>query len=49
MSNAAVPAPSILAGAGMFGALAGAVWLWSYYGTTVFFETIRTGFAVCFG
>lgn len=49
MSDAVVPASSILAGAGMFGALAGTVWLWSYYGTTVFFETVRTGFAGCFG
>jgi hypothetical protein len=30
-------------------ALAGSVLLWAHYGTTVFFETIRTGFAACFG
>jgi len=29
--------------------LAGAVALWAHYGTAVFFETIRTGFASCFG
>ena len=28
---------------------AGTVSLWAHYGTTVFFETIRTGFAACFG
>jgi len=30
-------------------ALATAVWLWAYLGATIFFEAIRTGFAVCFG
>jgi hypothetical protein len=30
-------------------ALAGTVLLWSHYGATVFFETIRAGFAACFG
>jgi hypothetical protein len=29
--------------------LAGTVLLWVHYGTVVFFETIRTGFAACFG
>jgi hypothetical protein len=24
-------------------------WLWAHYGGTVFFETIRAGFAACFG
>jgi hypothetical protein len=28
--------------------LAGTVGLWSYYGTAVFFEIIRTGWAACF-
>jgi hypothetical protein len=23
--------------------------LWAYYGTTVFFETLRAGFVACFG
>jgi len=30
-------------------ALGGTVWLWAHYGATVFFETIRAGFAACFG
>jgi hypothetical protein len=30
-------------------ALAGSVLLWTHYGTTVFFETIRAGFSACFG
>jgi hypothetical protein len=30
-------------------ALLGSVALWAHYGTTVFFETIRAGFAACFG
>lgn len=30
-------------------ALGGAVLLWAHYGTTVFFETIRTGLVACFG
>ena len=29
--------------------LAGAVALWAHDGTAIFFETIRTGFAACFG
>jgi hypothetical protein len=29
--------------------LAGTVALWAHYGTTVFFEMIRTGLATCFG
>jgi hypothetical protein len=30
-------------------ALAGTVLMWAYYGATVFFESIRAGFAACFG
>jgi hypothetical protein len=30
-------------------ALIGTGLLWAHYGTTVFFETIRAGFAACFG
>ena len=30
-------------------ALAGTGMLWAHYGTAVFFETIRAGFATCFG
>jgi hypothetical protein len=29
--------------------LAGTAWLWTRYGTAVFFETIRAGFVACFG
>ena len=29
--------------------LAGTVALWAHYGTAVFFETVRAGFAACFG
>jgi hypothetical protein len=36
--------------AGVLGAiLAGTIALWAHYGTTVFFETVRAGFAACFG
>jgi hypothetical protein len=28
--------------------LAGAVWAWSHYGTTIFFEMITAGIAACF-
>lgn len=40
---------ALAAGALVAMALAGSVLLWAHYGTTVFFETIRTGFAACFG
>ena len=41
--------PLLLAGAAFILALAGTIWLWTYYGATVFFETIRAGFVACFG
>jgi hypothetical protein len=41
--------PLIVAGAAIAVALAGTVLLWAHYGATVFFETIRAGFAACFG
>ena len=41
--------PLMLAGAVVALALMGAVMLWAHYGVTVFFETIRAGFAACFG
>jgi hypothetical protein len=51
-ANAAM-APSrgaVLLVAAVLGAiLAGTGTLWAHYGTAVFFETIRTGFAACFG
>lgn len=44
-----MPALLVAAGAVVALALIGAVLLWAYYGTTVFFETIRVGFSACFG
>lgn len=38
-----------LASAAVILALAGTVWLWAYFSTTIFFETIRAGFIACFG
>ena len=52
LSNAVSPrrALPIVLGAGALGALlAVTVALWAHYGTAVFFETIRAGFAACFG
>jgi hypothetical protein len=38
----------LLAVAGVIGLmLAGTIVLWAYYGTAVFFEMIRAGFAAC--
>jgi hypothetical protein len=40
----------LVAAAGIIvAALAGTLWLWAYFGTAVFFETIRAGFVACFG
>ena len=41
--------PLLLAGAVVALVLLGTVMLWAHYGATVFFETIRAGFAACFG
>jgi hypothetical protein len=41
--------PLIAASAVIAVVLAGTVLLWAHYGATVFFETIRAGFAACFG
>ena len=41
--------PLLLAGAAVVLALFGTVMLWAHYGATVCFETIRAGFAACFG
>jgi hypothetical protein len=38
---------ALLAGAGSL-AIALSVGLWAYYGTAVFFETVRAGWAACF-
>jgi hypothetical protein len=40
----------VLVMAAIVGAImAGTVALWTHYGTAVFFETIRAGYAACFG
>ena len=39
----------VLAGGTIVLLLGAALALWAHYGTAVFFETIRTGFAACFG
>ena len=44
-----MPAVLLFAGAGIGGLVAtGALALWFHYGTQMFFETIKTGFAACF-
>ena len=48
ISTAGVSRPLMLIallGGAMFAASLG---LWAYYGTTVFFEMVRTGFMACF-
>jgi hypothetical protein len=40
----AIAALAIIAGA----AVAGTAVLWAYYGTAVFFEMVRAGWAACF-
>jgi hypothetical protein len=53
MSNVIInrrPLPLLLLLAAVIGLmLAGTIALWAHYGTTVFFEMIRTGLAACFG
>ena len=44
-----VSTPALAIGAVVALALIGTILLWADYGTTVFFETIRAGFAACFG
>jgi hypothetical protein len=41
--------PVALSSAGVLIVFAGTAWLWTRYGTAVFFETIRAGFVACFG
>jgi len=41
--------PVLAAAAAVAVLLAASALLWAHYGTTVFFETIRTGFVACFG
>lgn len=46
---ARTPTVLLLAGAGVGGlVMLGALALWFHYGSQVFFEMIRTGFAACF-
>lgn len=49
----AAPAPALTRPLLLLGAVAGvltlvALALWGWYGTTVFFEILRAGFAACF-
>jgi hypothetical protein len=48
VSTATVPWPALLAAllAGLL--VASAIGLWAYFGTTVFFEMVRTGWMACF-
>jgi hypothetical protein len=41
--------PLLVAAVAVALALAGTILLWAHYGAAVFFETIRAGFAACFG
>ncbi len=41
--------PLLLTAGAMGLVLAATVALWAHYGTAVFFETIRSGLAACFG
>jgi len=41
--------PLLLAAVAVAFILAGTTWLWAYFGSTVFFETIRAGLVMCFG
>jgi hypothetical protein len=43
------PWPLVLLSGAVLVVLAATAWLWSRYGTAVFFETIRAGFVACFG
>jgi hypothetical protein len=38
----------LLLGGGVTALLAGTLVLWAYYGTAVFFEMVRSGWAACF-
>jgi len=44
-----IPPPLAWAGGIVVAAAAATGWLWAHYGAAVFFESIRTGFAACFG
>ena len=42
------PSPLMLVGGAVGVLLAASVALWAHYGTAVFFEMVRSGFAACF-
>lgn len=48
IDNRRLASGMIVAGAVIVVLLAGTVSLWAYYGTAVFFEVIRAGWAACF-
>ena len=39
----------LFAGAGALAILSVTAWLWAQYGSALFFEIMRAGFAGCFG
>jgi hypothetical protein len=48
VSNATLSRPLVLIGLLCGVMLAAALGLWTYYGTAVFFEMVRTGWVACF-
>jgi hypothetical protein len=48
VSTARVSRPVLLLALAGGGIMAATVLLWAYYGTSVFFEAVRTGWAACF-
>jgi hypothetical protein len=48
ISSTSVSRPLILIAVLGGAMLAATLGLWAYYGTTVFFEMVRTGFVACF-
>lgn len=48
ISNASVSRPLVLIALLGGAMLAATLGLWAYYGTTVFFEMVRTGWLACF-
>lgn len=48
VSSTRLPRPLLLVSLGGGLAVAGTLALWAYYGTTVFFEVVRSGWAACF-
>jgi hypothetical protein len=48
VSTARVSRPVLLLALAGGGIMAATAALWAYYGTAVFFEAVRTGWAACF-